>query len=106
VWPAWLFVLSLAVLSLLFHSLMRMMLSSSVQLSLAVLSSSSYVFPDGRSIMTVCMSAPVDLHLVYSNHFPGQCAKHAYVLDFPHSNAGCSFVVQVNDSGVEPCSCV
>jgi hypothetical protein len=45
VWPAWLFVLSLAVLSLLFHSLMRMMLSSSVQLSLAVLSSSSfYVF--------------------------------------------------------------
>jgi hypothetical protein len=44
VWPAWLFVLSLAVLSLLFHWLMRMMLSSSVQLSLAVLSS-SYVFP-------------------------------------------------------------
>ena len=31
-------------------------------------------FPYGRSIMTVCMSAPVDLHLVYSNHFPGQCA--------------------------------
>ena len=46
-------------------------------------------FPDGRSIMTVCMSAPVDLHLVYSNNFPGQCAKHAYVLDLPHSNAGC-----------------
>jgi hypothetical protein len=88
VWPAWLSVLSLAVLSLLFHSLMRMMLSSSVQLSLAVLSS-SYVFPDGLSIMTVCMSAPVDLHIVYSNHCPGQFAKHAYVLDFPHSNAGC-----------------
>ena len=70
-WPAWLFVLSLAVLSLLFHWLMRMMLSSSVQLSLAVLSS-SYVFPDGLSIMTVCMSAPVDVHIVYSNHFfPG-----------------------------------
>jgi hypothetical protein len=85
VWPAWLFVLSLAVLSLLFHSLMRMMLSSSVQLSLAVLSS-SYAFSlwTIRSVMTVCMSAPVDLHLVYSNHFPGQCAKHAYVLDFPH----------------------
>jgi hypothetical protein len=46
VWPAWLFVLSLAVLSLLFHSLMRRMLSSSsVQLSLAVLSSSYAFFP-------------------------------------------------------------
>jgi hypothetical protein len=41
VWPAWLLVFSLAVLSLLFHSLLRMMLSSSVQLSLAALSSSS-----------------------------------------------------------------